>query len=225
MCYVLKMNDIVKWRASWDEADVATLTGRAAIKGQIRNGPGNCGTYTYGDVPPPYLPRSDMQDAEVQAVDLLDYSINECGMPSSLWRNVSEVGQAERAKDNIMMGGDIRRTLLLKVVRAMYDKPKCSFASPLELYREDDVYYFPDGAAFTTREKPTAFMAASILAVNPESKMDDKSRTKGLQYANRGFAITDGPSHGPSPAASTAVVMQRPAGVGLGRGRGKGAKK
>jgi hypothetical protein len=226
-CYVLKLNDIVKWRESWDEQNLEIWTHRAVNKGQVRDGPGHCGSYTYGDAPQPYLPNGPMQDAEVQAAELLDFAIKECGMPSSLWRNVSDVGQAARAKDNITMAGDVRRTLLLKVVRAMYDKPKCSFANPLELYREDDVYYFPDGAAFTTQQKPTAFMAASILAINPASKMDEKSRTRGREYVTRGFAIADGPSHGASAAASTAVVMQRPAGVGLAKGKGKGksAKK
>ena len=172
------------------------------------------------------MPDTKMQEAEVQAVKFLDYSLNECCIPASLWRNVSDTGKAERAKDNIMMKGDIRRILLLKVVRAMYDKPKCSFPTPLELYREDDVYYFPDGAAFTTSDKPTAFMAASMLAVNPACRMDDKSRKRGLEYANRGFAIEDGPSQGPPPASSTAIVKQRPAAAAVapGRGRGKGGR-
>jgi hypothetical protein len=224
MRYVLKMNDIVRWRTGWDRADVAELTSRALQKGQIRDGPGNCGSYNYGEDPPPYRPLSPMQEAEMQAVMFLDYSLNECGIVASMWRNVSDKGTAERAKDKIIMQGDIRRSLVLKVVRAMSDKPKCSFTTPLALYREDDVYYFPNGAAFTSSEKPTAFMAASILAVNPDSKMDEKSRKMGQQYVNRGFELADGPSHGPSTAASSAIVRQRPAAAGPGSGRGKGGK-
>ncbi len=81
----------------------------------------------------------------------------------------------------------MRRTVVLKIVRALYEKPKCSFTTPLDLYKSDDVYYFPDGAAFTRSEKPTAFMAAYILAVNANSRMLDASRIKGQHFVNRGL--------------------------------------
>jgi hypothetical protein len=97
----------------------------------------------------------------------------------------------------------MRRAVVLKIVRALYEKPKCSFSTPLELYKSDDVYYFPDGAAFTKSEKPTAFMAAYILTVNPNSRMKDESRTKGQNYVNRGFALTDS---APAAAATSAPM-------------------
>ena len=111
----------------------------------------------------------------------------------------------------------MRGAVLLRIVRALYSMPKCSFALPLDLYRRDDVYYFPDGAAFCKAEKPTAYMAASILAANPNSKMMESTRTKGLNYVNKGFALADKPAEDqPAPAASAssttdAVVKKKPA--------------
>ncbi len=111
----------------------------------------------------------------------------------------------------------MRGAVLLRIVRALYSMPKCSFALPLDLYRRDDVYYFPDGAAFCKAEKPTAYMAASILAANPNSKMMESTRIKGLNYVNKGFALADRPAEDqPAPAASAssttdAVVKKKPA--------------
>ena len=56
---------------------------------------------------------------------------------------------------------------------------------------KSQVYYFPDGAACTKSEKPTAYMAAYILTVNPLSKMLPASRKRGEEYVNRGFALED----------------------------------
>ena len=60
-------------------------------------------------------------------------------------------------------------------------------------------------------------MAASILAANPDSKMMESTRIKGLNYVNKGFALADGPAGDqPAPAASAssttdAVVKKKPA--------------
>ena len=111
----------------------------------------------------------------------------------------------------------MRRAVLLRIVRALYSMPKCSFSLSLELYKQDDVYYFPDGAAFCKSEKPTAFMAASMLAVNPNSKMIEVTRNKGLNYVNKGLALTDGSARDePAPAAAAsstpaAVAKKKPA--------------
>ncbi len=66
----------------------------------------------------------------------------------------------------------------------------CSFTTPLELYKEAEVSYIPDGAALGRVDKTTTFMAASILAVNPLSRMNQETRTKGQNYIARG-ALTD----------------------------------
>ncbi len=118
----------------------------------------------------------------MQVAELVDYAVNVLNHPLSHWRNDSEEGSQARASDEFYDTtgfGDVRRTVVLKIVRALYEKPKCSFTMPLDLYKQDDVYYFPDGAAFTRSEKPTAYMAAYVLAGNPNSRMLDAIRTKG----------------------------------------------
>ena len=105
---------------------------------------------------------------------------------------------------------DLRKTVLLKVVRKMYDKPKCSFIVPLNLYLEEDVYYFPDGAAFTRTDKPPSFMAAAVLAVNPNSKMMHVTRNKGLTYTPQVRVLRDAPAASSSSTGGP-TVMRRPA--------------
>ena len=111
----------------------------------------------------------------------------------SYWRNDSETGSAARKDDdfyNTEGFGELRRGVLLRIVREMYGKPRCSFSTPLELYVEDDVYFFPGGAAFCRTDKASVYMAASILAVNPLSRMQESNRVKGMNFIGRG-ALTD----------------------------------
>ncbi len=207
--YVIKMNETVKWRTGWDNLGQEDLQKRAA-KGQVRNGPGACEPWIIGqEASPPYLPADKGNQAiDMQVSELLDYAVDICNIPISYWRNDSESGQAAKQADNIHeIGGDLdlRKTVLLKVVRMMYDKPKCSFIVPLNLYLEEDVYYFPDGAAFTKSDKPTAFMAAAVLAVNPGSKMWEYTRNKGKNYVPQGRVLGDAPAASGSSKGGPAV--------------------
>ena len=156
----------------------------------------------------------------MKVAELLNYATDICNIPISYWRNDSVAGNAAKQADDIYDtsgSGDMRRIMLLKIVRALYSKTKCSFALPLALYKRNDVYYFPDGAAFCKAEKPTAFMAASIVAQNPDSRMLAVTRAKGLSYVSRGLALTDRPAGERQAAAAAsgsnpeAVAKKRPA--------------
>ncbi len=208
-CYVLKVNETVKWRVGWDKMTEVQLKDRSR-KGQVRDGPGECAAWEYNvDPSPRYSPadKKGNREVDMQVSELLDYAVNILNFPLSYWRNDSEEGSQARASDRFYDTGgfgDVRRIVVLKIVRALYEKPKCSFTTPLDLYKCDDVYYFPDGAAFTRSEKPTAFMAAYILAVNANSRMLDASRSRGLNYANMGFALAD---IAPAAAAKAAPIV------------------
>ncbi len=191
----------------------AQLKDRAS-KGQVRDGPGKCEIWTYGILaPPPYVPFDEKgnQEIDIQVAKLIDYASNILNIPASHWRNDSESGGAARVADNFYDTGghgEMRRNVLLRIVRALYGKTQCSFSTPLELFREDDVYYFPDGAAFCKSDKPTAFMAASMLAGNSQSRMMEATGSKGLKYVNRGLTLTDaaGAATTPPPAAAARAL-------------------
>ncbi len=217
--YVTKLNEISKWRQKWDGCTIDILNKRSA-KGQVRNGAGTCAQWRYGvDDSPPYVPEvtSDrgFQVINMQASVLLDFAEDVLNLPTSYWRNDSDTGNAARANDNFndTAGfGRIRRTVVLRIVRAKYGLPKCSFTTPLELYREDDVYYFPDGAAFGRADKVSVYMAAYILSVNPAARMEPATRSSAEAYLLRG-ALTDAarvPAIAPPEADSFApVAFQR----------------
>ncbi len=127
--------------------------------------------------PPTYKPDGEDQEIDVQVAALLDYAQDSCNIPLSLWKAASAEGKAAKEVDKLLgtlTYGDMRRIALLRVVRAMYDKPRCSFEVPPDLYgHQDDVYYFPDGVAFGKFSKGTAYMAASILAANSLARTSD----------------------------------------------------
>ncbi len=167
------------------------------MKGNVRDGPGKCAEWVYSvDESPPYVPVAHdkgYQAIDMQAGELMDYASENLDIPISYWRNDSETGNAACKSDgfyNTEGFGELRRGVLLRIVHAKYGLPKCSFTTPLELYKEDDVYYFPDGAAFGRTDKASVFMAASILAVNPQSRRQESTRVKGVNYMMRG-ALTD----------------------------------
>ena len=141
----------------------------------------------------PLAKEKGYQANERQARELMDYASDNVDIQFSYWRNDSETGNAARQRDGFYDTagfGALRRGILLRIVHAKYGLRKCSFTTPLELYKEDDVYYFPDGAAFGRGDKTTTFMAASILAVNPQSRLQENTRLKGENYILRG-ALTD----------------------------------
>jgi hypothetical protein len=100
---------------------------------------------------------------------------------------------------------------------------KCSFMNPLPLYVDDDTYYFPDGAAFCKSDKPTAFMSAYALTVNPDARMLQDNKNRGFTYLEErratARALTAAPSASsasssrPMPAPKTIPVKKRPAGA------------
>ncbi len=152
----------------------------------------------------------------MQVAELLTFAQDSCNIPLSFWKAESAEGNAAKAVDNIMgtlASGDMRRIALLRVVRALYDKPKCSFEVPPDLYgRKDDVYYFPDGVAFGKISKGTAYMAASILAANPAAKMNAEARRRGLRYVPAGRALGDAPvPEAASSSSQTATIKKKPA--------------
>ncbi len=76
----------------------------------------------------------------------------------------------------------------------------------------DDVYYFPDGAAFCRIAKLTAYMAASILAANPNCKITEEARAKGLRYVPKGLALGDAPVSkitGASTSSSQNAIVKK----------------
>ncbi len=194
--YVTKLNELAKWRGKWD-LNTAEQRIERSKKGNVRDGPGKCEAWVYGvDESPPYVPVAHdkgFQAIDMQAGELMDYASDSLDIPMSYWRNDSDAGNAARKSDgfyNTEGFGELRRGVLLRIVHAKYGLPKCSFTTPLELYKEDDVYYFPDGAACGRGDKTTTFMAASILSVNPQSRMQEATRVKGENYILRG-ALTD----------------------------------
>ena len=217
--YVTKLNEISKWRQKWDGCTIDILNKRSA-KGQVRNAAGTCATWRYGvDDSPPYVPEvtSDrgFQVINMQASELLDFAEDVLNLPTSYWRNDSDTGNAARAHDNFYDTagfGRIRRTVVLRIVRAKYGLPKCSFTTPLELYREDDVYYFPDGAAFGRADNVSVYMAAYILSVNPAARMEPATKVSAEAFLLRG-ALTDAarvPAIAPPEADTFApVAFQR----------------
>jgi hypothetical protein len=223
-CYVVKIHETAKYRDIWDHMTVAQLTDRAS-KGHVRDGPGEHPKWIYGvDTSPRYCPsnKGGNQRVDMQVAELLDYSVNVLDLQLGYWRNDSRQGSEARTRDNTVDTtgkGDVRRYIVPKIVRALYGKPKCSFASPLELYVKDDTYYFPDGAAFCKSDKPTAFMSAYALSVNPACRMIDDSRLKGRNYLVQGRALTNAPSASSAsssrtmPAPKAPAVKKRPAGA------------
>ncbi len=195
--YVIKLNEISKWRTKWDGYSVQILTDRA-LKGQVRNAAGECAIWRYGeDESPPYLPKvtndRGFQAVNIQASELMDFAEDVLSIPMSYWRNDSEAGNAARASDAFFDTagyGRVRRHVVLRIIHAKYGLSKCSFTTPLELYREDDVYYFPDGAAFGRPDKVTTYMAAYILSVNPEALMETVTRERAQTFLLKG-ALTD----------------------------------
>jgi hypothetical protein len=214
-CYVGKLADTAKYRSNWDKQSDIVKIDRGS-KGQIRDGPGDNGPYIYGvDVPPTYKPRDAMVagDVEVQVAALLDYCVNVLNLELAYWRNASEEGDAARRKEKAVDTrglGNVRQLVLLKIIRRMYGKPKCCFIHPLALYREEDTYYFPHGAAFTRDEKPSSFMLAHALMVNPQYQMMDKMRVKAESYMQNTLALTNAPiassSSSSRPKASTKAL-------------------
>ncbi len=90
------------------------------------------------DDSPPYLPEvtSDrgFQAVNMQASELLDFAEDVLSIPISYWRNDSEEGNAARARDAFFDTagyGRIRRHVVLRIIRAKYGLPKCSFTTPL----------------------------------------------------------------------------------------------
>jgi hypothetical protein len=115
----------------------------------------------------------------------------------SYWRNSSEEGDEARRKERAVDTkgfGDVRNMVLLKIIRSKYGKSKCCFVHPLELYQDEDTYYFPDGAAFTRKEKPSAFMLAHALMMNPHYQMMEELRTKGENYRQKALSLTNAPA-------------------------------
>ncbi len=191
--YVTKLNEISKWRQKWDGYDHTILSTRA-MKGQVRNGAGECQPWTYGvDESPPYNPRDKdgrgFAAVDMQATELMDYAKEVFDIPESYWRNDSTEGNAARAADdffNTAGFGEVRRSVLLRLIRARYGIPKCSFTTPQELYVQDDVYYFPEGAAFGRPDKVPVYAAAYILTMNPNSRMADSTKERAEKFLQRG---------------------------------------
>jgi hypothetical protein len=178
------------------------------------------------------------RDIDIQVSELLDYCVDTLELPISYWRNDSEQGKAARARERAFDTtgyGDVRRYAVLKIIRAMYGKTKCSFVRPILLYEAEDTFYFPEGAAFCKQNKPNGFMAAHALTINPSYRMMQEIRTKGETYMRTGSgrALTNAPSassaassrSAPPPKASAssasssrtmpppkAPAMKRPAG-------------
>jgi hypothetical protein len=221
-CYCVKIHETAKYRDKWDRMGRADLDSRSS-KGQVRNGPGPHPRWRYGiDPSPQYCPSGANGLVDMQVADLLDYSVNVLNLQIGFWRNDSEQGSEARDRDNTIDTkgqGTVRRYVVLKIVRALYGKPYCSFSAPLELYRRDDTYYFPDGAAFCKSDKPTAFMAAYAMTVNDVARMTPDSRVKGQNYLTQHRALRDAPSASSAsssrtmPAPKAPAVKKRPAGA------------
>ena len=173
----------VKWRLSWDNnpdrhANMSKL-------GKQRDGPGvgPVWDHTKGEDPPVYNPVGPNNEVDTQVAQLLNFAKNAAHIPESFWRNDSVEGIAAKKADNVYNKDDMRSILIMRLVRAMYSKGKCSFIHPrLGEQKDPDVYYFPEGAAFTSETKPPSFMTASVLAQNPEARMSAALRNKGLEY-------------------------------------------
>jgi hypothetical protein len=143
---------------------------------------------------------------DIQVSELLDFCVDTLMLPISYWRNDSEQGKLARTRERAYDTtgyGDVRRYVVLKVIRAMYNKTKCSFVKPILLYEAEDTFYFPEGAAFTKANKPNGYMAAHALTINPHYRMMPDMRTRGENYLQTGSgrALTNAPSA--SSAAST----------------------
>ncbi len=197
-----------------------------ASEGQVRDGPGRCHSWNFmrGN-PPQYIPldKGDQQ-IDMQVAELLNFARDACNIPETYWMNDSKEGEEAKKAENIFScHGNTRSSLLLKVVRALYSKPRCSFVLPM--FEQDDVYCFPNGAAFCSEKKPTAFMAASALAQNVNCKMRPTTRAKAELYTNKGFALADSVADRgnattpggkpqilpPASSSSSAPVAKRPA--------------
>jgi hypothetical protein len=198
-CYLLRVAELVKWRSNWDCMSELQLHNRATNKGHHREGPGKGQAWDYmtyvsaGQDPPPYAPDDDrLAPVDMQIAQLVNFCRDRCGIPESFWRSESAEGTALKRADNFLMNGNVRSHVLMKAIRAMYRKPKCSFVhgpNPRE-----DVYYFPEGAAFTNEKKPNPWMAASVLTLQLDAKMGPVMRSKGIEYLNSGLAITNAPN-------------------------------
>ncbi len=87
--------------------------------------------------------------------------------------------------------GDLRIPMALQLVAALYDKNLCSFVPPCdESPAIEDCYHFPDGAAFCNEGKVGAAAAASILRMNPRSRLPQACVDKAQRYFQR-LAICD----------------------------------
>ena len=193
-CFGVKMQETIKWRINWDK-DPKEQEQRAA-KGQQRAGPGNGEEWNIVSAfgPPEYKPNNTNREIDIMIAEVVDFAYHSCNVPESFWKNYSQQGIDAKKKDNVYCPDDMRQLLLLKVIRALHGKPRCSFINPSQsCEKEDDVYYFPDGAAFCDAHKPSGFMAACVLFWKPDAKMHEVTRDKGKDYILLGKALQDKP--------------------------------
>ena len=201
-----------------------------SLEGKQRDGPGVGPVWDHsaGQSPPEYCPVCENKEVDLQVSQLLNFAGNAANIPESFWRNDSAEGIAAKVAANVYNKEDLRAFVVLKLIRAMYSKIKCRFFHLRAGQAEDpDVYYFPEGAAFTSEKKPNSFMAASVLSQNPDARMSTAIRNKGLEYQKMSMLkdapgalgsapIPKGKAKGKAIAGSSSSsqpTMKRPAAV------------
>ena len=219
-CYILKIVMTVEWRLNWDTHPERHA--HMSLEGKQRDGPGTGPKWdeSGGQSPPDYCPSGDNKEVDMQVSQLLNLAGRSAAIPESFWRNDSAEGIAAKVAANVYNKDDIRAILVLKLIRAMHSKRKCSFIHPrVGQPEEPDVYYFPEGAAFTSEKKPNSFVAASVLAQNPLSKMPDGIRMKGLEYQKMSMltdALGKAKAQTKASSSSSQPTMKRPAAESAG---------